>query len=130
MESQIKKRLDDSYKIHQLESELYKVKKRADRFAECFLEAVDSIEETMHEIFAQSNYASDDFEDFCKDRCPFEKCELDCFSKEREDRCENKNCGSCPDKYDCEDNDDYYADVEANRRFDAAKEAWRSKNAR
>ena len=85
MESQIKKRLDDSYKIHQLESELYKVKKRADRFAQCFFDALESddIEEFMQTKYTDSEYKC--FDTFCRNYCPFEECKLKCFEGYEDD---------------------------------------------
>ena len=90
MESQIKKRLEDAYKIQQLESELsrtktelYKTREFAGRYSKCFLDAVDDISEFMQEQFANSDYKYHIH--FCEDYCPFKRCKWNCFEGYEDD---------------------------------------------
>ena len=100
-----------------LRADLEKVTEIKNRFAQCFLEITDGcIDEVMHDIFENSNYDSDEFENFCNEKCPFERCEWDCFSKERDDRCDNRRCNCCPDQNDCDVDDNWHPSLSDSAR--------------
>ena len=84
--------------------ELQKQKLLKDKFARTFLEYIENIgvEEAMRTLYEDSEY-NGNYHRFCKEYCPFEECKWNCFEKEQNLMCEERECKHCIENDNCAD---------------------------